>query len=105
MLTVLTVCHELACSLMIRLPAWPSRLTAISMPSARREVCARRKRPATARGFWGQPVRSLPIPSLLCSALARSSSAVLPAQELRSAISSRSGDASDVNGLRQHRQH
>jgi hypothetical protein len=51
-LTVLTVCHGLALILMIRLPAWPSRLKATSMPSARKEVCARRSRPASARGFW-----------------------------------------------------
>jgi hypothetical protein len=40
--------------LMIRLPAWPSRLKAISIPSVCRDVCARHRWPASARGFLGQ---------------------------------------------------
>ena len=40
---------------MIRVPARPSRLKLISIPSARRNVCARRSRPASARGFFGHP--------------------------------------------------
>src|SRR2546430_1596458 len=39
---------------MILLPARPSRLKAMSMPRP-----ARRRRPACARGFLGQPVRAL----------------------------------------------
>jgi hypothetical protein len=37
LLTVLTETPRLLQSLMIRLPAWPSRLKTISMPSARQE--------------------------------------------------------------------
>jgi hypothetical protein len=32
------------------------------MSNTRRSVCARRRRPARARGFFGQPVPSLDIP-------------------------------------------
>ena len=50
--------------LIILLPARPSRLNAMSMPNARRNVCARRSRPASARGLLGQPVRLSERPSL-----------------------------------------
>jgi len=53
-LTVLTVRSAAARILMIRLPARPSRWNAMSMPTARSEVCARRSRPASARGLRGQ---------------------------------------------------
>jgi hypothetical protein len=40
-------------SLIVRVPARPFRLKVISMPSIRRNVCARRSRPASAPGiFW-----------------------------------------------------
>jgi hypothetical protein len=39
---------------MIRVPARPSRPKAISMPSVRSAVWARRRRPASARGVFGQ---------------------------------------------------
>jgi hypothetical protein len=56
--TVLTVLRgDLACEALIRmilLPPLPSRLNAISMPSARSDVWARRSRPASARGDFGQ---------------------------------------------------
>jgi hypothetical protein len=74
--------------LMILFPARPSRLNAMSMPSARRNVCARRRRPASARGFLGQPVLSLGIP-LLRPALTRKRSAALPLYKMRSAMISR----------------
>jgi len=61
-LTVLTVLTVLSCEFscaavirMIRVPPRPSRLKVISMPSARSDVCARRSRPASARGDFGQP--------------------------------------------------
>jgi hypothetical protein len=41
--------------LIVRVPARPSRLKATSMPSMRRNVCARRRRPASAPGCFGQP--------------------------------------------------
>src|SRR5260370_9415505 len=40
--------------LIVRVPARPSRLKDISMPSTRRNVCARRSRPARTPGFFGQ---------------------------------------------------
>jgi hypothetical protein len=47
----------MAVILMVRVPDRPSRLNTISIPSARSEVCARRSRPASARGLFGQPHR------------------------------------------------
>jgi hypothetical protein len=58
-LTVLTVAQmgfaRDALSLMMRVPARPSRPKVISIPSARRGVCTRRSRPARARGDFGHP--------------------------------------------------
>ena len=58
-LTVLTVARagfaRDARSLMMRVPARPSRPKLMSIPSARRGVCARRSRPARARGDFGHP--------------------------------------------------
>ena len=56
LLTVLTVFPSELRILITLLPARPSRLKVISMPSARRNVCALRRWPARARGFLGQPV-------------------------------------------------
>jgi hypothetical protein len=58
-LTVLTVLTALtvarfsipALILIVRVPARPSRVKDISMPSMRRNVCARRSRPARATGI------------------------------------------------------
>ena len=52
MLTVLTVSSALVLTLIILVPVRPSRENAISMPRIRRNVCARRSRPASARGFF-----------------------------------------------------
>jgi hypothetical protein len=51
MLTVLTVFSVLVLIQIILVPVRPSRENAISIPSVRRNVCARRSRPASARGF------------------------------------------------------
>src|SRR5258707_14345591 len=51
-LTVLTVFSSVAHILMILLPARPSLLKVMSMPT-RKNVCARRSRPANARGLFG----------------------------------------------------
>jgi hypothetical protein len=80
---------ECARILMILLPSRPPRLNVMLMPKTRRKLCARRRRPAIARGFWGQPVLSLNIPSTPRSAPARKRSAALPIHELRSAMISR----------------
>ena len=47
----------MAVILIVRVPNRPSRPKTISIPSVRRKVCARRSRPASARGFFGQPDR------------------------------------------------
>ena len=52
MLTVLTLFLAFAVILIILAPVRPSREKVISMPSLRRNVCARRSRPASARGFF-----------------------------------------------------
>ena len=89
LLTVLTVFSGNERIRITLLPDRPWRLNAISIPSARRNVCARRKWPARARGVFGQPVPSLGIRSLLHSALTRRRSAALPVQEGRSLMNSR----------------
>src|SRR4051794_7719910 len=58
--TVLSVFSNVAWILMTLLPARPSRPNATVMPRARKNVCARRRRPARARGFLGQPMLLLP---------------------------------------------
>ena len=88
-LTVLTVFSRDVRILITLLPARPSRLKAMSMPSVRRNVCARRKWPARALGFLGQPVLCFEIRSLLRSKLTRRRSAALPVHELRSLMNSR----------------
>jgi hypothetical protein len=52
MLTVLTVFSAFVLTLIILVPVQPSRENVISMPGVRRNVCARRSRPASARGFF-----------------------------------------------------
>jgi hypothetical protein len=89
LLTVLTVYSPPVRMLIILVPARPPRENVTSMPSVRRNVCARRSRPASARGFVGQSPLPLEMPSLLRSAPARRRSAALPVHELRSAIMSR----------------
>jgi len=51
MLTVLPQFSTLVVTLIILVPTRPSREKEISIPSVRRNVCARRSRPASARGF------------------------------------------------------
>jgi hypothetical protein len=57
------------------------------MPRVRRIVCARRKWPARARGFLGQP--ALSVIRLVRSRLTCRRSAAVPAHELRSLMSYR----------------
>jgi hypothetical protein len=83
LLTVLTVFSRDVRILITLLPARPSRLKTMSMPSARRNVCARRNWPARARGFFGQPVPSFV--RLVRSRLTRKRSAALPVPSLVSA--------------------
>ena len=61
-------------TLIILVPVRPSRENAISMPRVRRNVCARRSRPASARGFFAH---ALPLGSAsdllhLCAEVGRS---------------------------------
>ena len=92
LLTVLTMFSGDERIRIILLPARPSRLNAISIPSARRNVCARRKWPARARGFLGQPVPPLGIRSLLRSRLTCKKSVALPVQALAHELAHASGD-------------
>jgi hypothetical protein len=86
----------MAIILIVRVPSRPSRPKTISIPSVRRKLCARRRRPASARGFLGQPVLSLDTPSALRSAPARKRSAAVPVQDLRSAMISRTQAATGL---------
>jgi hypothetical protein len=52
MLTVLTLFSALVLTLIILVPVRPSQENVISIPSVRRNVCDRRSRPASARGFF-----------------------------------------------------
>src|SRR6516162_2297065 len=94
-LTVLTVLTVLAwfsaaeLILITRVPALPSRPKVISTPNLRRNVCARRSRPARARGVLGHPFVSFQTPSPPNSAPARRRSEALPVHVLRFAINSR----------------
>jgi hypothetical protein len=45
---------------MVRVPNRPSRPKTITIPTARRKVCARPSRPANARGLFGKPDRLAP---------------------------------------------
>jgi hypothetical protein len=78
-----------ALSLMIRVPARPSRPKVISIPSARRGVCARRSRPARARGDFGQPPPVRDASSPEGWAATRNRSEAFPVQMVRSAMMSR----------------
>jgi hypothetical protein len=75
MLTVLTVFSVLVLTLIILVPIRPSREKEISIPSVRRNVCARRSRPASARGFFAQ---SVPLASRARSAHKRRRSEAAP---------------------------
>src|SRR6266487_4121077 len=86
LLSVLTVFSEVLLILMMRVPARPSRPKVISIPRVRKAVCARRRRPASARGFLGQPALVFERPSPARSALARRRSMAVPAHVLRSAM-------------------
>jgi hypothetical protein len=85
LLTALTVCSALVLTLIILVPARPWRENVTSMPGVRRNVCARRSRPASARGVFGQPALLFQTSSSAKSAT-RKRSAALPVHVLRSAI-------------------
>ena len=88
MLTVLTVLSVLVLTLIILVPSRPSRENVISMPSVRRNVCARRSRPASARGFFAHAV-PLEMSSRVPSAHKRKRSDALPVQMVRSTMIAR----------------
>ena len=95
--TVLTVFSLVARIRMTLFPARPSRLNVISMPNARKNVCARRRRPARARGFLDQPVLSRAAPSLPPLPPTRRRSAALPVHELGPLVSGTFGRAYEAN--------
>jgi hypothetical protein len=92
-LTVLTVAQmgfaRDALSLMMRVPARPSRPKVISIPSARRGVCTRRSRPASARGDFGHPASVRHASSLEKQAATRNRSEAFPLHIVRSDMISR----------------
>ena len=85
-LTVLTVFCRVLRSLITLVPVLPSRRKWTSMPSARRKICARRNRPASSRGLFGQVV--FPLKSTEPKPVRKSSEAV-PVQVTRLAMISR----------------
>jgi len=86
MLTVLTVFSALVLTLMILVPSRPSRENVISIPSVRRNVCALRSRPASARGFLATHAPPLAMSSRALSAHKRKRSDALPLQLVLSDI-------------------
>ena len=89
MLTVLTVFSVLVLTLIILVPSRPSREKEISIPSVRRNVCARRSRPASARGFFAQSVPLAMSSSRARSAHKRRRSEALPVHTVWSTIMAR----------------
>jgi hypothetical protein len=87
-LTVLTLFSPLVLTLIILVPVRPSRENVISMPSLRRNVCARRSRPASARGFFAHAV-ALEMSSRALSAHKRKRSDALPLHVVRSTMIAR----------------
>jgi hypothetical protein len=85
MLTVLTLFSAFVLTLIILVPVRPSRENVISMPSVRRNVCARRSRAASARGFFAHVVL-LEISARARSAHKRKRSDALPAQMVSTII-------------------
>jgi hypothetical protein len=88
MLTVMTQFSALVLTLIILVPLRPSRENVISMPSVRRNVCARRNRPASARGFFAH-VEPLEMSARAWSPTKRKRSDALPVHVGRSIKSAR----------------
>ena len=73
----------------VLVPARPSRLKTISMPSERKGVCTRRSRPASERGLFGKPVLLVKMARSEYSPPKRKRSAAVPIQVFRWAMISR----------------
>jgi hypothetical protein len=99
LLTVLTVCSVVLRIRMTLSPARPSRLNVMSMPSARRNVCARRKRPASARGFLGQPALSRESSQLLAAPTRKRSAAAYPRTAVGHDFPHTSGDRVAIDNV------
>jgi hypothetical protein len=95
MLTVLTAFSGLVLTLIILVPVRPSRENVISMPNVRRNVCARRNRPASARGFLAH-AEPLEMSSRAAPAHKRKRSDALPVQMVRSTMMVRTQVAMDL---------
>jgi hypothetical protein len=93
--------------LMMRVPPRPSRPKVISMPNARSGVCARRSRPASARGDFGHPTPVQDASSLGLGAATRKRSVALPLHMTRAAMMSRmraaTGSASTISSIADRR--
>jgi hypothetical protein len=81
-------------------PGRPSRLNAMSMPRTRRNVCARRRQPASARGFFGQAAAPLGRPGPARAAPARRRSEALPVHVRRFATICRTQAATGSASIR-----
>src|SRR5262249_40014960 len=88
MLTVLTVHSRAVLTLIILVPARPSRVNVIYMPSVSRNDCARRSRPESARGFLAHAGPHEMSSQALCAHKRRSSDA-LPVHMVRLAMIAR----------------
>ena len=87
--TVQTLGSRTRVIVIVLVPARPSRLKTISMPSERNPGCARRSRPASARGLFDKPVLLLEMPPLEYSPPKQRRSAAVPIQVFRWAMISR----------------
>ena len=85
LLTVLTQFSAFVLTLIILVPVRPSRENVISIPKLRRNVCARRNRPASARGFL-IPAPPVETSSRALCAYRRIRSDALPIHMFRSAM-------------------
>src|SRR5437660_9001027 len=97
LLTALTVRARFSVAaliLIVRVPAGPSRVKDISMPSVRRNVCARRSRPARAPGFFGQLEPLLPARALAARRRSETVTAQLPPSAMSTPTQTATGDHS-----------
>jgi hypothetical protein len=87
-LTLLTASPAVLLTLITLVPVCPSRENVISIPSVRRNVRARRSRPASARGFFAHPLPA-EAPSRALSEHKTKRSDALPSHIIRSAMIAR----------------
>ena len=82
----------------IRVRARPSRSKSISMPILRRKVAARRSRPDSARGLWGQSL-DFAIRSPAASSSSSRRSVAVPFHAVRVAITASTAPATGSDSM------